>query len=147
MLSKASIDDTYGVNRILQCREDRDSRGVRSKKPTSAQPCLCQNRLTDTSQMPKIDVARLNALRLEPKPSDNPPEATSTHSDDAIDPMEVDRVPMGRTLKKRKEKVAKYLKRGANEKEMESFQKRVFGIPLEKPFEEDYFTHRLWMFF
>ena len=30
---------------------------------------------------------------------------------------------------------------------MESFQKRVFRIPLEKPFEEAYFTHRLWMFF
>ncbi|KAF3511063.1 hypothetical protein F2Q69_00006507 [Brassica cretica] len=39
-LSRASIDDTYGVNRILQCREDSDSRGVRSKTPTSTQPCL-----------------------------------------------------------------------------------------------------------
>ncbi|KAF3547128.1 hypothetical protein DY000_02006460 [Brassica cretica] len=68
-------------------------------------------------------------------------------SDDGEDSMEVDRVPMGRTLRKRKEKVAKHLKRGANEKEMKSFQKRVFRIPLEKPFEEAYFTHRLWMFF
>ena len=50
-------------------------------------------------------------------------------------------------MRKRKEKVAKHLKRGANEKEMESFQKRIFRIPLEKPFEEAYFTHRLWMFF
>ena len=97
--------------------------------------------------MPKIDVARLNALRPQPKPSYNPPEAIRTPSDDAADPMEVDRVPMGRTLRKRKEKVAKHLKRGANEKERESFQKRVFRIPLEKPFEEAYFTHRLWMFF
>ena len=32
-------------------------------------------------------------------------------------------------------------------KEMESFQKRVFRIPLEKPFEEAYFSYRLWMFF
>ena len=54
---------------------------------------------------------------------------------------------MGRTLRKRKEKVVKDLKRGANKKERESFQKRVFRIPLEKPFEESYFTHRLWMFF
>ncbi|KAF2560250.1 hypothetical protein F2Q70_00017585 [Brassica cretica] len=54
---------------------------------------------------------------------------------------------MGRTLRKRKEKVVKHLKRGANEKERESFRKRVFRIPLEKPFEEAYFTHRLWMFF
>ena len=56
--------------------------------------------------MPKIDVARLNALRPQPKPSDNPPEAVRTPSDDAADPMEIDRVPMGRTLRKRNEKVA-----------------------------------------
>ncbi|KAF2578222.1 hypothetical protein F2Q68_00005065 [Brassica cretica] len=49
--------------------------------------------------------------------------------------------------KKRKEKVAKHLKREASEKERESFQKRVFRIPLEKPFEEAYFTHIYWMFF
>ncbi|KAF2551474.1 hypothetical protein F2Q68_00033965 [Brassica cretica] len=61
--------------------------------------------------MPKIDVARLNALRPQPKPSDNPPEAIRTPSDDAADPMEIDRVPMGRTLRKIKEKVAKHLKR------------------------------------
>ena len=97
--------------------------------------------------MPKIDVARLNALRPKPKPLENPPETARIPSDDVADPMEVDRVPMGRTLRKRKEKVAKHLKRGANEKERESFQKRVFRIPLEKPFEEAYFTHRLWMFF
>ncbi|KAF3531837.1 hypothetical protein DY000_02039998 [Brassica cretica] len=60
--------------------------------------------LTYRVQMPKIDVARLNALRPQPKPSDNPPEATNIHSDDATDPMEVDRVPMGRTLRKRNEK-------------------------------------------
>ncbi|KAF2561431.1 hypothetical protein F2Q70_00017706 [Brassica cretica] len=103
--------------------------------------------LTYRVQMPKIDVARINALRPKPKPSNNPPETIMIPSDDAADPMEVDRVPMGRTLRKRKEKVAKHLKRGANEKERESFQKRVFRIPLENPFEEAYFTHRLWMFF
>ncbi|KAF3584386.1 hypothetical protein F2Q69_00030710 [Brassica cretica] len=92
-----------------------------------------------------VDRQKENAI--DRQPSDNPPEATCTHSDDAADPMEVDRVPMGRTLRKIKEKVAKHLKRGANEKEMESFQTRVFRIPLEKPFEEAYFTHRLWMFF
>ncbi|KAF3574790.1 hypothetical protein F2Q69_00060293 [Brassica cretica] len=75
------------------------------------------------------------------------PKAINTPSDDAADPMEVDRVFMGRTVRKRKEKVPKHLKRRANEKERESFQKRVFRIPLEKPFEEAYFTHRLWMFF
>ncbi|KAF3577418.1 hypothetical protein DY000_02031353 [Brassica cretica] len=97
--------------------------------------------------MPKIDVARLNALRPKPKPSENPPKAVRTPSDDGIDSMEIDRVPTGRTLRKRKEKVAKHLKRGANEKEKESFRKRVFRIPLEKPFDEAYYTHRLWMFF
>ncbi|KAF2531883.1 hypothetical protein F2Q70_00031792 [Brassica cretica] len=97
--------------------------------------------------IPKIDIARLNAPRPQSKPSANPPKTTSTHSDDAAEPMEVDKAPMGRTLRKRKGKVAKHLKREANEKEMESFQKRVFRIPLEKPFEEVYFTHRLCMFF
>ena len=83
----------------------------------------------------------------QPKPSSNPPETTSTHSEDAHEPMQVDKAPMGRTLRKRKEKVAKHLKRGANEKDMDSFLKRVLRIPLEKPVEEAYFTHRLWMFF
>ncbi|KAF3514700.1 hypothetical protein F2Q69_00006077 [Brassica cretica] len=96
--------------------------------------------------MPKIDIARINALRPQPKLA-NPPETTSTHSEDAPEPMQVDKATMGRTLRKRKEKVAKHLKRGANEKEMESFLKRVLRIPLEKPFEEAYFTYRLLMFF
>ncbi|KAF2617897.1 hypothetical protein F2Q68_00040134 [Brassica cretica] len=61
--------------------------------------------------------------------------------------MQVDKASMGRTLRKRKEKVAKHLKRGANEKETDNFLKRVLRISLEKPFEEAYFTHRLWMFF
>ncbi|KAF3505361.1 hypothetical protein F2Q69_00043124 [Brassica cretica] len=103
--------------------------------------------LTYRVRMPKINVAHLNALRPQPKPSDNPPEDTSPLSDDAAEPMEVDKAPMRRTLRKRKGKVTKHLKREANEKEMESFQKRVFRIPLERPFEEAYFTHRLWMFF
>ena len=93
--------------------------------------------------MPKIDVARLNALRPKPKPSENPPETARIPSDDGADPMEVDRVPMGRTLRKRKEKVAKHLKREANEKEKESFRQRVFRIPLEKLFDEAYYTHIL----
>ncbi|KAF3545509.1 hypothetical protein DY000_02006802 [Brassica cretica] len=85
--------------------------------------------------MPKIDIARINALRPQPKLANAP------------EPMQVDKATMGRTLRKRKEKVAKHLKRGANEKEMESFLKRVLRIPLEKPFEEAYFTYRLLMFF
>ncbi|KAF3489332.1 hypothetical protein F2Q69_00053477 [Brassica cretica] len=84
-------------------------------------------------------------IRRPPKPkaSENPPEAVRRLSDDGIDSMEVDRVPTVRILRKRKEKVAKHLKRGANEKEKESFRKRVSRIPLEKPFDEAYYTHRL----
>ncbi|KAF2536898.1 hypothetical protein F2Q68_00020201 [Brassica cretica] len=99
--------------------------------------------ITYRVQMQKIDVERLNALRPKPKPSENPPEAIRTPSDDGIDSLEVDRVPTGRTLRKRKEKVAKNIKRGANEKENESFQRRVFRIPLQKPFDEAHYTHRL----
>ncbi|KAF2573679.1 hypothetical protein F2Q70_00002167 [Brassica cretica] len=97
--------------------------------------------------MPKINVARLNALRPKPKPSEQPPEPVRTPSDDGDDPMEEDSVSTGRTLRRRKEKLAKHLKRGANEKEKENFQKRVFRIPLHKPFEEAYYSHRLWIFF
>ncbi|KAF3589856.1 hypothetical protein F2Q69_00029992 [Brassica cretica] len=97
--------------------------------------------------MPKIDVARLNADKPTPKPSENPPETVRKPSDDGEDPMEEDRVPTGRTLRRRKEKVAKHLKRGTNEKEKENFRKRVFRIPLDKPFEEAYYNQGLWMFF
>ncbi|KAF3568065.1 hypothetical protein DY000_02015911 [Brassica cretica] len=48
---------------------------------------------------------------------------------------------------KRKEKIPKNLKREDNEKEMDGFTKRVLRIPVQKPFDEVYFTHRLWMFF
>ncbi|KAF3591771.1 hypothetical protein DY000_02020963 [Brassica cretica] len=75
--------------------------------------------ITYRVQMLKIDVARLNALRPKPKPSENPPEAVKTPSYDGVDSMEVDRVPTGRTLREKKEKVEKHLKRGDNEKEKE----------------------------
>ena len=77
--------------------------------------------------MPKIDIARLNALRPKPKPTENIPETVRTLSDDGVDPMEIDRVLKGRTLRKRKE----------------SFRKRVFRISLDKPIDEAYYTHRL----
>ncbi|KAF2574164.1 hypothetical protein F2Q70_00004272 [Brassica cretica] len=80
---------------------------------------------------------------------EQPPEPVRTPSDDGDDPMEGDRVSTGRTLRRRKEKVTKHLKRGANEKEKEkeNFLKRVFRILLHKPFEEANYSHRLWMFF
>ncbi|KAF3567351.1 hypothetical protein DY000_02016043 [Brassica cretica] len=49
--------------------------------------------------MPKIGVARLNALRPKPKPSEQPAEPVRTPSDDGDDPMEEDRVSTGRTLR------------------------------------------------
>ncbi|KAF3603922.1 hypothetical protein F2Q69_00036383 [Brassica cretica] len=73
--------------------------------------------ITYQVQIPKIDVARLNALRPKHKPSENPPEPVRTPSDDGEDPMEEDRVPTGRNLRRRKEKM------------------------------DAYYTHRLWMFF
>ncbi|KAF2554173.1 hypothetical protein F2Q68_00034905 [Brassica cretica] len=103
--------------------------------------------ITYRVQMPKIDVARLNALRPKPKHSENPPETVRTPSDDGEDPMEEDGVPTGRTLRRRKEKVVKHLKRGANEKEKKNFRKRVFRISIDKSFEDAYYTDRLWMFF
>ncbi|KAF3572833.1 hypothetical protein F2Q69_00059459 [Brassica cretica] len=124
---------------------DRHQETVIDRQPPA--PIDRREPITYRVQMPKIDDARLNALRPKPKPSENPPEIVRTPSDDGVDPMEVDRVPTGRTLRKRKEKVVKQLKRDANEKEKESFRKTVFRISLDKPFDEAYFTHRLWMFF
>ncbi|KAF2558691.1 hypothetical protein F2Q68_00015289 [Brassica cretica] len=137
--SRASIDDAYGVNRILKRQAAID------RQP----PAHIDRRapITYRVQMRKIDVARLNALRPKPKPSEYSPVPVRTPSDDGKDPMEEDRVPTKRTLRRRKEKVAKHLKMGANDKEKESFRKRVFRIPIDKPFEDAYYTHRLWMFF
>ncbi|KAF2612528.1 hypothetical protein F2Q70_00011490 [Brassica cretica] len=84
--------------------------------------------ITYRVQMPKIDVARLNALSPKPKPSDNPPETVTIPSNDGEDSMDVDRVPMGRTLRKRKEKVEKHLKRGANDKENEKTREKEGDI-------------------
>ncbi|KAF3513755.1 hypothetical protein F2Q69_00007148 [Brassica cretica] len=61
--------------------------------------------------------------------------------------MQVDKANEGRVLRKRKEKIPKHLKREADEKEMDGFTKRVLRIPVEKQFDEVYYTHRLWMFF
>ncbi|KAF3510424.1 hypothetical protein F2Q69_00006430 [Brassica cretica] len=103
--------------------------------------------LTYRVQLPSIDNDRIKALRPPPKPLANPPEPTTNPSDTTPEPMQVDEATEGRRLRKRKEKIPKNLKREANEKEMDGFTKRVLRIPVEKPFDEVYFTHRLWMFF
>ncbi|KAF3547191.1 hypothetical protein DY000_02007133 [Brassica cretica] len=103
--------------------------------------------LTYRVRLPSIDNDRINALRPPPKPLANPPEPTTNPSDTTPEPMQVDEATEGRRLRKRKEKIPKNLKREANEKEMDGFTNRVLKIPVEKPFDEVYFTHRLWMFF
>ncbi|KAF2616525.1 hypothetical protein F2Q68_00040017 [Brassica cretica] len=103
--------------------------------------------LTYRVRLPSIDSDRINALRPPPKPLANPPEPTTNPSDTTPEPMKVDEATEGRRLRKRKEKIPKNLKREANEKEMDGFTKRVLRIPVEKPFDEVYYTHRLWMFF
>ncbi|KAF3525335.1 hypothetical protein F2Q69_00048053 [Brassica cretica] len=78
-----------------------------------------------------------------PKPLENPPEPTTNPSDTTPEPMQVDEAIVGRRLRKKKEKIPKNLKREANEKEMDGFTNRVLRIPVEKPFDEVYYTHRL----
>ncbi|KAF3548492.1 hypothetical protein DY000_02006665 [Brassica cretica] len=101
------------IDRHANNNIDRHSEAAIDQQP----PALIDRRapITYRVQMPKIDVARLNGLRSKPKPSEYPPETVSTPSDDGENPMDEDRVPTGRTLRRRKEKVAKLLKRGANE--------------------------------
>ena len=60
-------------------------------------------------------------------------------SNDAPETTQVDRTCERGTLRRRKEKVPKHLERGVNEKQMDSFTKRVIRIPLDKPFDEAYF--------
>ena len=74
-------------------------------------------------QLPKIDVARMNALRKPSQPSENIADNFSQQSDDAPESMQVDQTSERRTLRRRKEKVPKHLKRGVNEKEMDSLTK------------------------
>ncbi|KAF3500650.1 hypothetical protein F2Q69_00042209 [Brassica cretica] len=116
------------IDRHANSNVDRYSEANIDRQPSP--PIDRRAPITYRVQMPKIDVARLNALRPKPKPSEQPPEPVRTPSDAGDDPMEEDRVSTRRTLRRRKEKVAKHLKRGANEKEKENFQKRVFRIPL-----------------
>ncbi|KAF3563317.1 hypothetical protein DY000_02015950 [Brassica cretica] len=137
--------DNVRIVRHANSNVDRHSKANIDRQPS---PPIDQHApITCRVQMPKIDVARLNALRPKPKPSEQPPEPVRTPSVDGDDPMEEDRVSTGRTLRRRKEKQARHLKRGANEKEKENFQKRVIRIPLHIPFEEAYYSHRLWMSF
>ncbi|KAG5388531.1 hypothetical protein IGI04_030072 [Brassica rapa subsp. trilocularis] len=103
--------------------------------------------LTYRVRLPSIDNDYINALRPPPKPLASPPEPKPNPLNSSPEPVQENKETEGRRLRKRKEKIPKNLKREANDKEMDGFTKRVLRIPIEKPFDEAYFTHRLWMFF
>ncbi|KAG5393267.1 hypothetical protein IGI04_023230 [Brassica rapa subsp. trilocularis] len=103
--------------------------------------------LTYRVWLPSIDNDYINALRPPPKPLANPPEPKPNSFNSSPEPIHENQESEGRRLRKRKEKIPKNFKREANEKEMDGFTKRVLRIPIEKDFDEAYFTHRLWMFF
>ncbi|KAF3605095.1 hypothetical protein DY000_02047998 [Brassica cretica] len=102
--------------------------------------------LTYRVRLPSIDNDYINALIPPPKPLANPPEPKPNSLNRSPEPLQEEQETEGRRLRKRKEKIPKNLKRKANEKEMDGFTKRVLRVPIEKSFDEAYFTHRLWMF-
>ncbi|KAF3493008.1 hypothetical protein DY000_02053111 [Brassica cretica] len=61
-----------------------------------------------------------HARRNPSQPSETSTYNISEQSEDAPEPMQVDQATVGRTLRKRKEKVPKHLKRGTNDKEMKT---------------------------
>ncbi|KAG5414589.1 hypothetical protein IGI04_002156, partial [Brassica rapa subsp. trilocularis] len=103
--------------------------------------------LTYRVRLPSIDNDYINALRPPPKPLANPPEPKPNPLNSSQESVQEEQESEGRRLRKRKEKIHINLKREANEKEMDGFTKRVLRISIEKPFDEAYFTHQLWMFF
>ena len=70
--------------------------------------------------LPSIDVARLNALRHPSKRLEASTNINNQQSEDAAEPMIIDQDTEGHTLRRRKEKAPKHLRREANEKEMDS---------------------------
>ncbi|KAG5383634.1 hypothetical protein IGI04_035104, partial [Brassica rapa subsp. trilocularis] len=103
--------------------------------------------LTYRVRLPSIDNDYINALRPPPRPLANPPKPKPNPLNRSPESVQEEQESEGRRLRKRKEKILKNLKREANDKEMDGFTKRVLRIPIEKPFDEVYITHRLWMFF
>ncbi|KAG5384184.1 hypothetical protein IGI04_035654 [Brassica rapa subsp. trilocularis] len=103
--------------------------------------------LTYRVRLPSIDNDYINALRPPPKSLASPHEPKPNPLNSSPEPDQEEQETEGRRLRKRKEKIPKNLKREANDKEMDGFTKRVLRIPIEKAFDEAYFTHRLWMFF
>ncbi|KAF2596688.1 hypothetical protein F2Q68_00010405 [Brassica cretica] len=87
------------IDRHADTHIDRQTEAAIDRQPPA--PIDRRATITYRVQMPKIDIARLNTLRPKPKPSENPPETVRTPSNDEDDPMEEDRIPTGRTLRRR----------------------------------------------
>ncbi|KAF3535976.1 hypothetical protein F2Q69_00024976 [Brassica cretica] len=151
---EASTIEDYDRSMYILYHRSMSRREMRDLVPADFKPKASPNyKITPNETAREMltadlgDYDRINALRPPPKPLANPPEPTTNPSDTTPEPMKVDEATEGRRLRKRKEKIPKNLKREANEKEMDGFTKRVLRIPVEKPFDEVYYTHRLWMFF
>ena len=82
--------DNVRIDRHTNINVDRHSEANIDRQPSP--PIDRRAPITYRVQMPKIDVARLNALRPKPKLSKQPPEPVRTPSDDGDDPREEDRV-------------------------------------------------------
>ena len=133
------------IDRSVEPTIDRQSESDVDRHNTP--PIDRQAPLTYRVRLPSIDNDYINALRSPPKPLASPPEPKPNPLNSSPESVQEEQEAEGRRLRKRKEKIPKNLKREANDKEMDGFTKRVLRIPIEKPFDEAYFTHRLWMFF
>ncbi|KAG5397635.1 hypothetical protein IGI04_019449 [Brassica rapa subsp. trilocularis] len=133
------------IDRSVEPTIDRQS--VSDVDRQNTPPIDRQAPLTYRVRLPSIDNDYINALRPPPKPLANPPDPKPNPLNTSPESVQEEQESEGRRLRKRKEKIPKNLKREANDKEMDGFTKRVLRIPIEKPFDEAYFTHRLWMFF
>ncbi|KAG5388529.1 hypothetical protein IGI04_030070 [Brassica rapa subsp. trilocularis] len=131
------------IDRSVEPTIDRQSEPDVDRHNTP--PIDRQAPLTYRVRLPSIDNDYINALRPPPKPLANPPEPKPNPLNSSPESVQEEQESEGRRLRKRKEKIPKNLKREANDKEMDGFTKRVLRIPIEKPFDEAYFTHRLWM--
>ncbi|KAG5410747.1 hypothetical protein IGI04_007066 [Brassica rapa subsp. trilocularis] len=133
------------IDRSVEPTIDRQSESDVDRHNTP--PIDRQAPLTYRVRLPSIDNDYINALRPPPKPLANPPEPKPNPLNSSPESVQEEQEAEGRRFRKRKEKIPKNLKREANDKEMDGFTKRFLRIPIEKPFDEAYFTHRLWMFF
>lgn len=97
-------------------------------------------------RLPNIDVARLNTTRYPSQPSETSTHNNIQQSEDAAEPIFIDKDTEEKTFRRKKNKVPKHLRREANNKKMDSFIKRILRIPEDNQFNEAYYTYRLWMF-